>query len=43
MTPKAERACFHCRTTFTNELSWKIPVVILVLVVSAILQFYLRR
>jgi RNA polymerase subunit RPABC4/transcription elongation factor Spt4 len=42
MTPKDEGACWHCGTVFTNELSWKIPVVILVIVVSAFVQFFLR-
>jgi predicted amidophosphoribosyltransferase len=42
MTPKAERVCLHCRTVFTSELSWKIPVIILVIVVSAVIQFVLR-
>lgn len=43
MTPKAEPVCLHCRTVFTSELSWKIPVIILVVIVSAIVQFVLRN
>jgi predicted amidophosphoribosyltransferase len=42
MTPKAERACWHCGMVFTSEMSWKIPVVILVIVASIIVQFVLR-
>jgi predicted amidophosphoribosyltransferase len=42
MTPKSERACWHCGAVFTSELSWKIPVVIVVIIVSAILQFVIR-
>jgi len=42
MTPKNEPLCCHCRRAFGNEMSWKIPVVILVIIVATALQFALR-
>ena len=42
MTPKNEARCCHCAHVFGNELSWKIPVVILVIVVATALQFLIR-
>jgi predicted amidophosphoribosyltransferase len=42
MTPKNEVRCCHCAHVFGNELSWKIPVVILVIVVATALQFLIR-
>jgi predicted amidophosphoribosyltransferase len=41
MTPKNEARCCHCAHVFGNELSWKIPVVILVIILATALQFLL--
>ena len=42
MTPKSEARCCHCAHVFGNELSWKIPVVIVVIILATALQFLLQ-
>jgi RNA polymerase subunit RPABC4/transcription elongation factor Spt4 len=42
MTPKDEKLCCHCAHKFTHELSWKIPVIIVVIIVATALQFLIR-
>jgi hypothetical protein len=37
-----EPACCHCGAAFTHELAWKLPVVVVVIILATVLQFVLR-
>ena len=34
MTPSAERACWNCGAVFKSDMSWKIPLIILIVLLS---------
>ena len=38
----AEPACCHCRQTFTSELAWKVPVIILMFVAALVVAVLVR-
>ncbi len=41
-TPMAEPACCHCRQTFTSELAWKVPVIVLMFVAALVVAVLVR-
>jgi|HubBroStandDraft_4_1064222.scaffolds.fasta_scaffold807460_1 hypothetical protein len=42
LSPLGERACRHCGTTFTNEMNWKIPLIVGMFVAAFFLSIVLQ-
>jgi RNA polymerase subunit RPABC4/transcription elongation factor Spt4 len=42
ITPSGEPICCHCGKRFRTELAWKIPAIIVMFVVAAVLSVVIR-
>jgi predicted amidophosphoribosyltransferase len=42
MTPSAESTCCHCHAAMGSELSWKIPVIILLFVAAFVVSILIH-